>query len=380
MAKNFFLLAGRTGGPYFPLPRYISEFDDLNPVIVGVRGGFEEKAAKTNKLDFEALPEVKLSILSFKKQKLGELIRNWFNFFISWFILAFSLLKSIFLVLKYKPAMIVTTGSFLNAPMILAHQVVSFVGLTKTLIVVHQQDPQPGLANRFASKYADSLSCVFKYTKEKYPQFKNAELIPNPMLTTEYSHDTTSAIAKLQELNPDLAEFVISDIGKPMLFVFGGGSGALDINNWVDKNFDRLLGQFKIIHLIGMFQSQSFEHLKHSDYFACDYLLAEMPLILGLSDLVLARAGLATITELSFLQKPGYLAPLPHSHQEVNAKLVADHFVILDGKDRDSWLGEIERTYPLFFTKINYPEPAEVENKLQIYFDNLREKLDKNGK
>lgn len=380
MSKNFFLLGGRTGGPYFPLPRYIHEFAELNPIIIGVRGGFEEKAAYQNKLDFRSLPQVKLSILSFKKQKLGELIKNWLSFIISGVYMLYSFFKSVYLILALRPVMIVTTGSFLNGPVLLAHKLLSLCKLSKALVVVHQQDPMPGLANRFASKLSDHLSCVFTYTKEHYPQFKNAEVIPNPMLTTEYSYDTTTAISKLQHFNPELAEFVIKDSGKPMLFVFGGGSGALDINKWVDKNFGELTSQFKIIHLIGMFQSQSFAHLSHPDYYACDYLLVEMPLILGLSDVVLARAGLATITELSYLQKPGYLAPLPHSHQEVNAELVKHHFVILDGKNRDSWLPEIERTYPLHFSKINYPDQEEVQSRLDMYFASLREKLDKNTK
>jgi UDP-N-acetylglucosamine:LPS N-acetylglucosamine transferase len=291
-------------------------------------------------------------------------------------VLVYSLLKSIFLILKYRPRAIVTTGSFLNAPVLVAYKIVSLFGLCKSFIIIHQQDPMPGLANRFGSKFADLISCVFQYTKDNYPQFKNAQLIPNPMLTTEYSWDAATAISKLQRLNPVLAEFVINKSEKPLLFIFGGGSGALDINNWVDKNFDMLINQFKIIHLIGMFQSEEFGHLKDSDYFASDYLLTEMPLILTLSDLVLARAGLATITELSYLQKPGYLAPLPHSHQETNAKLVKDQFVILDGTDRDSWMDQIERTYPLFFTRVKYPDPTKVETKLQNYFQNLRQKLD----
>jgi hypothetical protein len=126
-----------------------------------------------------------------------------------------------------------------------------------------------------------------------------------------------------------------------------------------------------------MFQSETFAHLKQKDYFACDYLIAEMPLVLSLSDLVLARAGLATITELSYLQKPGYLAPLPHSHQEVNAQLVEAEFVILDGKNRDSWIPEIERTYPLFFQKVNYKSHNEVAKQQERYFAKLRAMLDK---
>jgi UDP-N-acetylglucosamine--N-acetylmuramyl-(pentapeptide) pyrophosphoryl-undecaprenol N-acetylglucosamine transferase len=55
------------------------------------------------------------------------------------------------------------------------------------------------------------------------------------------------------------------------------------------------------------------------------YLDAQMPLALQASDLVVCRAGAATLSELAVLAKPGILVPLPPaiggSPQEANAAM-----------------------------------------------------------
>ncbi|MCX6798262.1 MAG: glycosyltransferase, partial [Candidatus Falkowbacteria bacterium] len=56
---------------------------------------------------------------------------------------------------------------------------------------------------------------------------------------------------------------------------------------------------------------QSYEFLEH------DKLLA----LMSRADLVISRAGLGVLTELSNLAKPTILIPLPDSHQEDNAAL-----------------------------------------------------------
>jgi UDP-N-acetylglucosamine--N-acetylmuramyl-(pentapeptide) pyrophosphoryl-undecaprenol N-acetylglucosamine transferase len=42
------------------------------------------------------------------------------------------------------------------------------------------------------------------------------------------------------------------------------------------------------------------------------------------NSVIVARSGLATITELSALQKPSILIPMPGTHQEANANICRD--------------------------------------------------------
>jgi UDP-N-acetylglucosamine--N-acetylmuramyl-(pentapeptide) pyrophosphoryl-undecaprenol N-acetylglucosamine transferase len=373
--KNIFLIAGRTGGPFFPLPTIANNLSDYEPIYIGVKGGFEQQAiAKLNsKLEF--LPDIRLTILSFKKEKLSETIANYFKVFLVVLKFIWALFKSFFLVIKYNPKMIYSTGSFLSIPIFIAAKIANFTRITKIKLVVHQQDPEPGLANKICSKWAHYNSCVFEYTKENFSDFKTATVIPNPVESSKYNQITDFYNNILKQNNPKLLDFVNQKNSKPLLFIFGGGSGSEDFNVWLTKNFEQAIKKFRIIHLTGLLQKTEVK-LSHPDYFGSVALFTEMIAVMKLCDVVLCRAGLGSITELMLLQKPAFIVPLPSTHQELNAKLVSQYFQVLDQKDRPIWLQQIQDSYPKFFEKISYPSNKLTEKKLQSYYNELNYLLD----
>lgn len=373
---NIFLLAGRTGGPFFPLPTIAQNLPNYNPIYIGVKNSFEQKICTQNNWKLEFLPEVKLGILSFKNQTLAEKFINLFFAFLDIFRLGFSFAKSTFLLLKYQPKLIVSTGSFLAVPIIFASKFTNFLRLTDCKILIHQQDPLPGLANRLTVGLADLSSCVFEYTKNHYKNFSKAVLIPNPIDEKKYQHTRSDLLKILQKNNLDLHNFLQQKSTKPILFVFGGGSGAEAINNWLIKNLDQLLLDFKIIHLTGILQTKKFD-IKKAGYFQAKVFVAEMIPVLSLSELVICRAGLASITELEYLSKPAFLVPLPDSHQELNAELVKTKFGILQQKNSSSWVSQIKKNYPKIITKQNFSSQLQIRQKLQNYYQKIKDMLDK---
>ena len=372
---NIFLLAGRTGGPFFPLPTIAQNLPNYNPIYIGVKNSFEQKICTQNNWKLEFLPEVKLSILSFKNQTFGEKIINLFLVFLDIFRLGFSFAKSLFLLLKYQPKLIVSTGSFLAVPIIFSVKITNFFGFTKCKILVHQQDPLPGLANRLTVGLADLSSCVFEYTKSNFKKFSKAFLTPNPIDQKKYNQIRQESLSKIQKVNPELYNFIQSKSTKPILFIFGGGGGAEAINQWLIKNLDELLLDFKIIHLTGILQTKKFE-VKKANYFQAKVFVAEMIPVLSLSDLVICRAGLASITELEYLSKPAFLVPLPDSHQELNAELVKIKFGILQQKNISGWLSQIKTEYAKIATKQNFSSQLQIQQKLQNYYQKIMNMLD----
>jgi UDP-N-acetylglucosamine--N-acetylmuramyl-(pentapeptide) pyrophosphoryl-undecaprenol N-acetylglucosamine transferase len=372
---NIFLLAGRTGGPFFPLPTFAKNLGDINPIYVGVKGGFEEKIAVEENLQLLFLPETKLSILSFKKQKPSELIKNLADLVKLFFMFGYSVLKCLYFGIKYKPKMVISTGSFLAVPVFYSLKFLTKTGILKTKFVVHQQDPEPGIANRLAVKKANLISSVFDYTKLNFKDFKTSLIVPNPIEFEKYEKTKLEFLEDLKKTNTNLYDFISIKDSRSLLFIFGGGSGSQDINLWVLENLKELLHYFRIIHLYGAFQSS--EGLQSQPgYFLDKSFSQEMVSTVALSDVVLCRAGLGSISELLYLQKPTFLAPLPHSHQELNAKLVKHFFWILDQKDRKYWLTEILARYPLHFKGIEYPTKDEIKSKLEKYYSSLRALLD----
>ena len=370
--RNIFLIAGRTGGPFFPLPAVSKNLEKYNPVFIGIRGGFEEKVCKENGWRLEYLPDARFTLFSFSKVKPVEALKNYLDLANNVFVLNWSFIRSIFLLVKYKPKMVYSTGSFLAVPIIYASKLTNFLRFTKAKIVIHQQDPLPGLSNKLTIKFADYSTCVFDYTKSKFIQFRDSQILPNPIDVSKYSSLSLNSLNS----NSDLKEFISAKSNKLLLLVFGGGSGSEDINKWVSENLESLLERFRVLHLTGILQKKSFAKIEHEDYFSIPALFKEMPVAIKFSDLVLCRAGLASITELSYLQKPAYLVPLPGSHQEKNAEMVRDKFYTLEQKEKDSWLKIIDISYPAFFKSVKYDEVSEVESRLNQYYQKLRSILD----
>ncbi len=370
MKSNIFLLCGKTGGPFFPYFA-LSEIlqKNYNLIFLGVRDSFESKISQRSNLKIEYLPEVKLSLVSFNNLNTKEIIIEIRNTFFNFFGLLISFLKAFILIIKYKPTAIITTGSFLNVPVFCAARIFRFFGL-KLKLIVHQQDPQPGLANRFASKFSDYLTCTFEFTKKSYPAFRSAKVIPNPIKTNSYTLSKTENLKKIKLENEILAKFIRTS-KKPILLVFGGGSGSKKINDWVVTEIKNLTKKYRVIHLSGTLRTNFQLQVQDSNYFSLPAVFDSMPNLLSVSDLVIARSGLGTITELQFLDKPAYLTPLPNSHQETNANLVADSKLrILQEKDVNNWAKIIlDRNIK---KEINTQNQKEIDEKLQIYYRDLK--------
>jgi UDP-N-acetylglucosamine:LPS N-acetylglucosamine transferase len=410
--KNCFYICGLTGGPFFPIPAIMDQVttrvQSTQSILIGVRNSYESNLSKELNYKIEYLPKAKLDVLSFRRLGVLEFLQGLLKSIISVFVLCFSFLKCIYLLLKYQPILIYSTGSFLAVPMLWAAKCTNTLKLTNAKLVVHQQDATVGLANRLTANFADLTSCVFQYTKDKYLQFQNAELISNPIIASKYNVNNNWQ-------DKPLEKFVKGKTtDKPLLLIFGGGSGALAINNWVNNNISQLVANFRVIHLTGILQKENPQnskaevdnsHLegKGTARFPCDVLsegwqpqvdgvdksdsnifknkikqnpsyytqpsvLQDMPTLLATVNLVICRAGLGSISELSLLNKPAFLVPLPNSHQEQNAQLVSQtnpNFKILDQTNQDSWLDMIQNTKFEQETK-NFDQPL-----LDKYYEQL---------
>jgi UDP-N-acetylglucosamine--N-acetylmuramyl-(pentapeptide) pyrophosphoryl-undecaprenol N-acetylglucosamine transferase len=366
-------VAGRTGGPFFPFPAVIDALPEYQPIIVGIKNGFEDRVAEFNNYPIYYLPQTRLRVLSFKREKLSETLYNYLDLIPNIAKLLWSICKSIYLLIRFRPLALYTTGSFLAVPLAIACRITNFLHLTQTKIIVHQQDPLPGFSNNVIAPWAHLLSCVFEYTRETFPKYKDATITPNPIQEKVYAKFTREEKLILSEKQPALSTFVYRRSNKPLLLVFGGGSGSEDINVWLVKNLTEMLEHFRIVHLTGILQKKTLITVDHADYFRMEALLnGEMPSMLKKADVVLCRSGLATITELLYLSKPAFLVPLPSTHQEINAQVVADKFYILDQKDRLQWAETIITHYPSFFKDIEYNSKKDHTMALKKYYEQLR--------
>jgi UDP-N-acetylglucosamine--N-acetylmuramyl-(pentapeptide) pyrophosphoryl-undecaprenol N-acetylglucosamine transferase len=367
--KTVFLAGGRTGGPLLPLITLFHELDEYMEIIVGVNNGFEHTYAAQKQKQFLPLLDARLRSRSFQNTNSILRLQNVFWDALSMLCFGVNIVLALYYIFRYKPNGICSAGGFSAVPLVFAANVWNKLPYTQRVkIIVHQQDPIPGLANKLTAKYADVLTCVFAST-QKYPHFQYAKQVPNPIPYSALHKDNVHSIE-----DKDIRALVIA-AKKPLLLVFGGGSGSQSINTWVKTYKTEITTEFAVVHITGALRDE--ERVNEKDYVAIPALFDDMPRIMSAADIVICRAGLGSISELTYLHKPAYLIPLPSSHQEANAREVKDLFYVFDEKDISTLLSTIQKTYPKWFELVTYPAQKDIVAQLQNYYQMVREALDK---
>ena len=375
--QTCFYICGLTGGPYLPIPAIISQIQSKIPntkqILIGVENSYESRIANDLNYDIKFLPKAKLDLLSFRDIHILETIEAIFKSFWSGYLLIFSFFRCLYLLLQYQPILIYSTGSFLAVPMIYAAKVTNILRLTNAKLVIHQQDASLGLANKLTTNLADLTSCVFEFTKKNYLQFKDSFQIPNPIVVKKYDKNNSWKDKTLEKFIKGQSQ------NKPILLIFGGGSGAEAINLWVAQNIPLLLNKFRVIHLTGLLQNKlksSQGKELNTDYYRRQVIIQDMPVLLANVDLVICRAGMGSISELTFLNKPTFLVPIPNSHQEQNAILTSQNnsnFKVLDQNNQNNWVEQI-----ISGVLKNQDITKFDQDSLNIYYDELVKLLTNN--
>ncbi|MFA4940975.1 MAG: UDP-N-acetylglucosamine--N-acetylmuramyl-(pentapeptide) pyrophosphoryl-undecaprenol N-acetylglucosamine transferase [Patescibacteria group bacterium] len=318
---------GGTGGSVSPL---LAVFDELESykvhkveskkefeyLWVGTRFGPEREMVEKAGIKFIAISSGKL--------------RRYFSIhnFLDPFKIIAGFFKSLLIISRFRPDLIMTAGSFSSVPIIWAGW------LLGVKILVHQQDVRPGLANKLMAPFANVITVAFEESLKYFG--KKAVCTGNPCgFPIDNFRLTNDKIFKKFGLKKDL----------PVVLIVGGGTGAEGINKLVWGSLDELTKISQIVHITGKNKIKDKKE-KIKNYLLFDFVEHDkLMLIMKMADLVVSRAGLGFLTEIYFLAKPAILIPMPDSHQEDNARVFSEKkgAIILD---------QIELTPEIFSSKI----------------------------
>lgn len=305
---------GGTGGHFYPLIAIAESMRDLvaeqkilPPQLYYLADRpYDEEALFANDIVFLKAPAGK--------------VRRYFSFMnvTDAFVTMWGVVTSFFILLKLYPDVIISKGGYASVPTVLA------ASLLRIPIIVHESDAKPGRANLLAAKHAIRIAVAFESAVEGFPAKVRAKV-------AKVGIPVRKELLRLPERAEAMAALGL-DPRLPTVFIVGGSSGSLRINETVLDALPNLVSFANVIHQTGKAHFESVaqtakvivgkgEH--EGGYHPYPYLNVEsMRRAAASADVVVTRAGAGSITEVSLWAVPSILIPIPEaiSHdQRTNA-------------------------------------------------------------
>jgi UDP-N-acetylglucosamine--N-acetylmuramyl-(pentapeptide) pyrophosphoryl-undecaprenol N-acetylglucosamine transferase len=297
--------AGGTGGHLFPAIAIAEEIESLRPgtklLFVGTQGRIESRVVPMRSHEF-----ITIWISGFQRRF------QWSNLVVPLKIVV-SLLQSLTIISRFRPRVVVGTGSYVAGPVLFA------ASLMRIPVVVHESNSYPGITTKMLARRATRVFLTYDETKRWLARGENVETVGNP---------TRNDLQGI-ERNEALTLFGFKP-GKKTVLVFGGSLGAASINAAVGNILSALLGSgLQIIWQTGARYDEALRALGTlpAESVWARPFIDTMGHAYAAADLVVCRAGATTLAELTRLGKPAILVPYPHAaedHQTINARTLVD--------------------------------------------------------
>lgn len=197
-------------------------------------------------------------------------------------------------------------GGYVSAPAYLAAR------RSGVPIVIHEANAKPGLANRLGSLFTRHVGVTFPGTR-----LRGARVVGMPLRREIEGLDRHASRA-------EAFSFFALDPSRLTLLVTGGSLGAVRVNETVHAAAANILGtQWQILHVTG--ERSPLPPSELAGYHLLRYC-DRMDLALAVADFAIARAGAATVSELTALGIPAAYVPLAigNGEQRLNARAVTD--------------------------------------------------------
>jgi UDP-N-acetylglucosamine--N-acetylmuramyl-(pentapeptide) pyrophosphoryl-undecaprenol N-acetylglucosamine transferase len=232
-------------------------------------------------------------------------------------------LQAFGVVRRFRPDAVLATGGYVAVPPVIA------AGLLRRCVVVHEQTVTFGLANRISGRFASVIALSFDGSEELVPpRMRRKVVVTGNPVRQEILQGSRQRAYGLFDVHAD-------DRSLPVLLVTGGAQGSRIVNTAVRDALDALLDEAVVVHSCGASDAEALQShwatlppTAQRRWILRHFLpAAEMGDAYALADVVVARAGAGTVTEICALGRPAVFVPLvPTSHDEQtrNAQRVVD--------------------------------------------------------
>jgi len=298
---------GGTGGHIFPAIAIANAVKQAAPeaelLFVGAEGRMEMDKVPAAGFRIEGLP-----IRGFQR---GSILKN---LALPWRIVR-SMIKARRIVRTFRPDVAVGVGGYASGPTLAAAQRAGVPTL------IQEQNSHAGATNRILARKAARV-CVAYPGMEKYFPKDRLLLTGNPV---------REEVVRLEGKRPrGLEQFGLAG-DRPIVLITGGSLGARGINLGIEAALPTLKAHgVQLIWQTGTpFHARALAAVEREGYADCRVLefITRMDLAYAVADVVVARAGAISVSELCLVQLPAILVPLPtaaEDHQTLNARALTD--------------------------------------------------------
>ncbi|MFI7277944.1 UDP-N-acetylglucosamine--N-acetylmuramyl-(pentapeptide) pyrophosphoryl-undecaprenol N-acetylglucosamine transferase [Streptomyces sp. NPDC049879] len=302
---------GGTGGHTYPAltavrclrERLAAEGRALEVLWVGTAGGLESRVASAEGIAFASVATGKIRRARNPLKMLSPAnVRDMAR-------VPLGIAQARSLISRFRPDVVLATGGYVAVPV-----GVAATRLCGRPLVVHEQTVRLGLANRTLAGRATRIAVSSPSTVPLLPEAARARAVVtgNPVRPEVLTGRPEKAVEAL-----GLRGF---DGRLPTVYVTGGAQGSQQINGLVADVLPWLLGHANVIHQCGPDNAEALRartaalppHLA-GRYHLTGFVGPELPDVLALADLVIARSGAGTIAELTALGRPAVFIPLATS-------------------------------------------------------------------
>lgn len=294
MSGPILIMAGGTGGHVFPalaVARLLRRAQ-REVVWLGTRRGIEARLVPAEPLPIEWLDVAGLR---------GRGAASWLA---APFRLARALWQALAVLRRRRPAVVLGCGGFVAGPGGLA------AWLTRTPLVIHEQNAVAGLTNRCLAHLAGTVAEAFPGS---FPRRRRAVTTGNPVRR------------EIAALAPPAQRFAARS-GPARLLVFGGSQGAAVLNRAVPRAVALMPADERpqVLHQSGAADRDAVAGMYLQLGISADVraFLDDMAGAYGWADLAVSRAGALTVSELAAAGLGAVMVPYPSAvddHQTRNA-------------------------------------------------------------
>lgn len=333
MTKKVLISAGGTGGHINAALSLAETFSPESEVIF---------LSGNRHLDFKLFKNQKCYHFNAKSLTGSSLLSTLANVFFNTLVF----LRSLVVVFKYDPEFMIGAGGYVCGPTLLAGKL-----LGKPIFII-EQNAVAGVTNKILAKIAKKIFTSFKKTNGLEGASRKTIVTGNPI--------RKNIVFSKNNINEEIK-----------ILIYGGSLGAEQINNaiasMVSKDFKN---KINILHQVGKGKQKVKEVIgANISYKQVEYI-PNMNEVYSWSNIVIARAGASTISELRIIQRPSILIPYPqasHNHQHFNAINLKEenlfHVSILDNKLYNEDLSKtISKEINLIIDQKNYSQSAKLKS------------------